>query len=186
MKLRYLFHILCLAVLLAGCRGETELDDQTYAKLTVDLMKAGFEGADADKVFQDHGVSREQYEDYGKALEKDADRQEAVAGYIKDELGEDWAQWGEALGRGMAQMGLQMGVLAAEFGAVCVKAMNELIPALQEGIDQFTTGLAEKLGELQETIDESLEKVGEKVEKVNETLAGEEEKPKEGATEPPK
>jgi hypothetical protein len=186
MKFRCIFPILCLAFLFAGCGGETELDDQTYARLTVDLMKAGFRGADADEVYQDYGVSPKQYEDYGKALEKDADRQLAVAGYLKDELGKDWAQWGEALGRGMAQMGLQMGVLAAEFGNVCVKAMNELIPALKEGIGELTTGLAEKLGELQKTIDENLEKVDEKVDEVNESLAGDKEKPKEETTEPPK
>ncbi|MCX7021536.1 MAG: hypothetical protein NTW26_04535, partial [bacterium] len=68
MRLRYLLPILCLAVILAGCGGETELDDQSYAKLTVDLMKAGFKSADADEVFQDYGVSPKQYEDYGKAL----------------------------------------------------------------------------------------------------------------------
>jgi|GEM_PF-5061854 len=185
MKLRYLFPILCLAVLLAGCGGETELDDQTYARMTVDLMKAGFRGADADKVYQDYGVSHEQYEDYGKALEKDDDRQVAVAGYLKDELGEDWAQWGEALGRGMAEMGLSLGIMAAEFGTACVKAMNELIPAIQEGIDDLTTGLAEKLGELQEALDEGMEKVGEKVDEVNEAMAGDSEKPKPEKTEPP-
>jgi len=186
MKLRYLLPVVSLALILAGCGGETELDDQSYAKLTVDLMKAGFEGADADKVFENYGVSREQYEDYGRALEKDEGRQKAVAGYIKDELGKDWAQWGEALGRGMAEMGLKLGAVAAEFGMVCVKAMNELIPALQEGIGELTTGLAEKLGELQKTIDESLQKADENVEKVNETLAGEAEKPKPEETEKPK
>jgi hypothetical protein len=170
MKFRRLLPVLCLAVLLAGCGGETELDDETYARMTVDLMKAGFKTTDAEKVYQDYNVSPEQYDDYGKALEKDEERQRAVAGYLKEELGEDWAQWGVALGRGMAKMGLKLGVVATEFGTACVEAMNAVIPAIEEGVGELTTGLAEKLGELEEAIEEGLEHLSGEMEEVEEAV----------------
>ena len=170
MKFQRLLPFLCLAILLAGCAGEIELDDETYAKMTVDLMKAGFMTNDADKVFQDYGVSPEQYDDYGKALEKDADRQKVVAEYIKEELGEDWAQWSVALGEGMAKMGLKLAVVATEFGTLCVEAMSSIIPTVEEGVGEFATGLAEKLGELEEAIEEGLEHLSGEMEEVEEAV----------------
>ncbi|HDR06322.1 MAG TPA: hypothetical protein ENN88_01685 [Candidatus Coatesbacteria bacterium] len=175
MKLHRTIPFLFLALILAGCGAETELTDEMYARMTVDLLKAGFWTADAEKVYQEYGVSREQYEDYGKALEKDPERQRAVAEQMKEELGGDWAQWGAALGQGMAKMGLQMGAWAAEFGTAYVEALAAFIPAFEEGMAEFGTGLAEKLGELQKTLDESFGKTGE-------TTADEAEKP--GVEEP--
>ncbi len=170
MKFQRLLPFLCLAILLAGCTGEIELDDETYAKMTVDLLKAGFTTSDADNIYEDYGVSPKQYDDYGKALEKDSDRQKAVAGYIKEELGEDWAQWSVALGEGMAKMGLKLAVVATEFGTLCVEAMSSIIPVVEEGVGEFATGLAEKLAELEEAIEEGLEHLSGEMEEVGEAV----------------
>lgn len=148
--------ILLAALLLVACDNETDLTEETYAAMTVELIRAGFIGPEADAVYEKYEVSPERYEQYSKELEKDPGRQQRVSQLLKDEIGDDWEDWGRAFGEAFAKLGYNFGELAVEFGESFVSGFMEYAPQMQEALEEMARGLEETFRRLQRDIEEKL------------------------------
>ncbi len=144
-------------LLVGACDEEPELTEETYAAMTVELVRAGFIGPEADAVYESHDVSPELYDRYSKELEKDPDRQRRVGELIKEELGEDWEDWGRAFGEAFAKLGYNFGEIAVEFGAGFIEGFMNAVPEMEAAFEEMAESLEETFSGLEAEIEAELE-----------------------------
>jgi hypothetical protein len=143
-------------LVLVACDEEPVMDEETYARMTVELVAAGFLGSEADAVYEEYGVTPEEYDAYSRELEKDPERQRRVGELILAELGDDWEEWGYAFGEAFAKLGYNFGEIAAQFGKGFIEGFMEFAPQMEAAFEEMARGLEESLGDLDGEIEEDL------------------------------
>ena len=148
---------LTLTVALVGaCDEEPAMDEESYARMTVELVAAGFLGSEADEVYEEYGVTPEEYDAYSRELEKDPERQRRVGELILNEMGDDWEEWGYAFGEAFAKLGYNFAEMATRFGKGFLQGFMDFAPQMEAALEEMARGLEETLGDLEEDIETDL------------------------------